>query len=277
MEKVIPREKIRQIAAKLNGTLGLFVQVLDTGETFQINPKTVFQSASVIKIPLLALLLKDVEEGKISWSSPRAISPVNCVEGSGVLKYLDKSYAPSLEVLALLMIAFSDNAAANEIIDVVGVNRFNSFWKDFGYKSFVLGRKMMDFEAIKSGKDNFMTVSDAGRLLVQIAEGSCISPWISRMVCDMMLQQQVQYKLPALLPVFPVNASDKGEIEIPKGTVLVANKTGELDGVQHDAGLFTLADKRQYIIAAFTKDLKRDSDGIKAISEISLAVYEALR
>lgn len=277
MKKVIPREKIRQIAAKLNGTLGLYVEVLDTGEVFQLNPDVIFQSASIIKIPLLALLLKDVEGGKPSWTSPHAISPANRVEGSGVLKYLDKAYAPSLSVLAFLMIAFSDNSATNEIIDIVGMDHFNSFWDKCGYKSFSLGRKMMDFEAIKAGRDNYMTASEAGMLLVQIAKGNCISPRISSNIRRMMMQQQSLYKLPALLPICSVNSYDDDQMEVPEGTVLAVNKTGELDGVQHDVGLFTLPDRRQYVIAAFTKDLKRDYDGIKTISEISLAVYEALR
>ncbi|MBQ8090422.1 MAG: serine hydrolase, partial [Pyramidobacter sp.] len=63
MDKHIPQNAIYEILSGLKGTIGLFIELLDTGEKFEINPDLVFPSASVIKIPMLALLLKDIREG----------------------------------------------------------------------------------------------------------------------------------------------------------------------------------------------------------------------
>lgn len=52
---------------------------------------------------------------------------------------------------------------------------------------------------------------------------------------------------------------------------------GDLVGIQHDVGIFELPDGRRYLIAMFTGDLENDSAGIAAISQVSLAVYQALR
>ena len=60
-------------------------------------------------------------------------------------------------------------------------------------------------------------------------------------------------------------------------TVLVANKTGELFGIQHDVGIFTLPGGRRYVIAAFTGELESDMEGIFTIQKISRAVYDALK
>lgn len=57
----------------------------------------------------------------------------------------------------------------------------------------------------------------------------------------------------------------------------MANKTGDLVGIQHDVGIFELLHGRRYLIAMFTGDLENDSAGIAAISQVSLAVYQALR
>ncbi len=51
----------------------------------------------------------------------------------------------------------------------------------------------------------------------------------------------------------------------------MANKTGDLVGIQHDVGIFELPDGRRYLIAMFTGDLENDSAGIAAISQVSLA------
>ena len=59
--------------------------------------------------------------------------------------------------------------------------------------------------------------------------------------------------------------------------MLVANKTGDLVGIQHDVGIFQLPDGRRYIISMFTGDLASDLEGITTISKVSKAVYEALR
>ena len=277
MDKKLPLKEICKIASELDGTIGLHIENLDSGEVFQINPEKVFPSASVIKIPMLALLLKDVESGKVDWEAPRTISPSNRVGGTGILRYLDKSYTPSLSVLAFLMITLSDNTATNEIMDIIGIARFNEFWQEMGYKNIILMRKMLDFEAIKRGNNNYMCAGEAGKLLSQIAKGECISPQASKIIIDMMQHQQCVNKLPALLPAIPSWASEEQRINMPPNTVLVGNKTGDLSGIQHDVGIFTLPDGTQYVISMFTSELKRDSDGIGAIAKVSKAVYDALR
>ncbi len=277
MNKKIPQKKIYEILSKLDGSVGLYINVLDTEELFQINPDRVFPSASVIKIPVLALLLKDVFDGKVDWTEPRSIAPNNRVGGTGILTYLDKTYEPSVSVLAFLMITMSDNTATNEIIDIIGFDRFNRFWKEQHYEHITLMRKMLDLEAIKQGRNNYMCAGEAGRLLVDIATGKCISKKASGIIIDMMQHQQCLNKLPALLPAIPSWASAEERQNMSPGTVLIGNKTGDLDDIQHDVGIFTLPDGRRYIIAMFTGDLKNTSDGIHAIAEVSRVVFDAMR
>lgn len=92
-------------------------------------------------------------------------------------------------------------------------------------------------------------------------------------IFDIMASQQCRNKLPALLPAVASYSGSKSAI--PEGQVLVANKTGDLVGIQHDVGIFELPDGRRYLIAMFTGDLENDSAGIAAISQVSLAVYQA--
>lgn len=273
----IPQREIYRLLAELKGTMGLYVHALDTDEVFQINPDVVFPSASVIKIPMLALLLKDVEEGRVDWNAPRDISPVNRVGGTGILCELEKDYRPTVETLAKLMIVLSDNIATNEIMDIVEIDRVNAFCREMGLPNTRLMRKMLDFEAIRQGKNNYMCAGETGRLLVRIAKGEFVNPQVSQTIVSIMEHQQCRNKLPALLPAVPSYAPEEDKKHLKPDTVLVANKTGELFGIQHDVGIFTLPGGRRYVIAAFTGELEDDAQGIFTIEKISRAVYDALK
>ena len=243
--KRIPQNEIYRILSGLAGTVGLYVEDCQSGEIFTINPEHVFPSASVIKVPMLALLMRDAQQGLVDLDAPRTIDPRNRVGGT-----------------------------TNEIMDVIGMERFNSFCREMGYQNITLMRKMMDFEAIQQGKNNYMCAGETGRLLSAISRGEFVNPEISQTIFDIMASQQCRNKLPALLPAVASYSGSKSAI--PEGQVLVANKTGDLVGIQHDVGIFELPDGRRYLIAMFTGDLENDSAGI-AISQVSLAVYQALR
>lgn len=121
----IPQREIYRLLADMKGSVGLYINLLDTDEVFEINPELVYPSASVIKIPMLALLLKDVHEGRVDWRAPHSIAPENMVGGTGILFELDGGYQPTVETLAKLMIVLSDNSATNEIMDIIGMERVN--------------------------------------------------------------------------------------------------------------------------------------------------------
>ena len=275
--KQIPQQAIYELLAHLRGTVGLYIHVLDTDEVFEINPDRVFPSASVIKIPMLALLLKDVAEGRVDWEARRPIAPENRVGGTGILFELDPDYAPSVATLARLMIVLSDNSATNEIMDILTIDRVNQFCREMGLPHTTLMRKMLDFAAIQAGRNNYMCAGEAGRLLVQLAKGEFISPEISQRMVDILEHQQCRNKLPALFPAVPSYAPEEDKQHLKPDTVLVANKTGDLFGIQHDVGIFTLPDRRRYVISMFTGDLADDAEGIQAVAQVSKLVYEALK
>lgn len=247
------------------------------GLLFAVNAEQVFVSASVIKIPLLALALRDVQQGRLDWNAPREIDPRNRVSGTGILCELSRDYHPSLSEMATLMIVLSDNIATNEIIDMVGMDRFAQFCEEMQLPHTKLMRKMLDFEAIAKGLNNYTSAGDMGRLLVRIAKGEFVNAEVSQTILRIMEHQQCRNKLPAALPTVPNYASEEDKKRMQEGTVLVANKTGELVGLQHDVGVFTLPDGRRYVIAALTADLEDDQQGVQIISQLSRVIYDAMK
>ena len=172
---------------------------------------------------------------------------------------------------------FALTEARMDKVGIAGIERFNEFWKAQGYANISLGRKMLDFEAIKLGRNNYMCAGEAGRLLSSIARGECGHRDDCETIIDFMAHQQCINKLPSLLPAIPSWAGAEERQNMKPGTVLVANKTGDLTGIQHDVGVFTLPDGRRYVIAMFTGGLESDRCGIEAIARVSRAVYDAVK
>ena len=270
----IPTAKIYDILSSLNGTAALYIEDCSTGEKLEINPNMYFPACSVIKIPMFALLLKDAEDGRVDLDEPHEISPENRVTGTGILCDLNPSLKPTLRDLGKLMIIMSDNIATNEVMDIIGVERFHAFCNREGCPNFIWQRKMMDFEAIKKGLNNYLQAGETGQVVARIAKENFVNKEISKTIFETMCSQKYRNKLPSLLPA--VQSYSGITDHVPESMVLCANKTGDLVGIQHDVGIFVLPDGRRYVIAMFTKDLTNDIDGIEAIAKVSLEVYKAM-
>ena len=275
--KKIPQREICERISQLDGIVGLYVESLESGEIFEINPNHVFCSASTIKIPILALLLKDVDAGKLDWKAKIPLSKRNRVGGTGILSKLDEDYEPTLEKLALLMIILSDNTATNQIVDLIGLNRITEFCKELGYTHTRCERKQMDLQAIADGLNNYTSAGDIGRMLSAIAKGNLVSANASKTIHTFMSKQMCCNKLPSRVPAVPCFWPDEERVDIKPNMVLVANKTGDFFQVEHDVGIFTLPDGRQYIIAVLTGEITSAREAIESIADVSRIVYDAMK
>lgn len=256
---MLPEKAIFALLGQLEGRAALYLEDLTSGDLFTVNPERVFPSASTIKIPLLAAVLRAAAEGDFNLDDEITIDPVNRVGGCGVLSQLHPGLRPTIRDLATLMIIQSDNTATNQLIDLVGMENVNALSRELGLKHTVLQRKMMDFEAARAGRNNFTSAGDLGRLLKLLVEGQVVSPEVSSTIIDIMKRQQLRNKLPAYLPE----------------DTIIAHKTGDLPNLEHDAGIFFLPD-RTYILVVLTDQLVTNSAGIETIGRISEVVYRSL-
>lgn len=265
------------VISDLDGTVGLYFEDLDSGKKISINGDLEFSAASTIKIPLVTLLLLKAEKGELDLNEKVVIDESNRVGGSGIIKELNDDYTPTIMDLAILAIVLSDNVATNQLIDIVGgPEEVTSFCNGLKLERTRLQRKMMNFESLKVGKDNYTTPSEMGYLLKLLANNKIESEEVSKGVINIMKKQQLNHKLPYLIPALEPDDPNIDSDIIDQGTVVVAHKTGELDKVQHDVGVFLLPNGRKYILAIYTKNLSTDNEGIKAIANLSKVVYDCM-
>ena len=278
--KYIPEEKLRQICNEVGGEWGLYVSVPAAGEKLEINQHGRFVSASTIKIPLLALLLKDAAEGRVDLEAPVPQTEENRVGGSGILRSLSPKVQLSLFDYAELMMVLSDNVATNQVIDAVGMERLDAFCAEMGWNATHLGRKMMTpGRLLPDGtrEQNYTSAADLGDMMERILQGTMVSPEISRQMLRILVGQrggQFRGALPCVERLDPRSDPEPA----PAGKLVLAAKGGSLNGavtVCHDAAIFLLPNGRTGIMAMTTAC----QDNKKAWADLGRAArcfYEAL-
>jgi beta-lactamase class A len=276
--RYIPEQALRALHAEVDGTCGLYISVPEAGEVLGINEHLPINAASTIKVPLLALLLKDGEDGRLDLDAPLPMDLKNRVPGSGVLKSLG-NVTMSLWDYAVLMTIISDNSATDMVIDAVGVDRANAFFAEQGWKeTHVAGKLYFPKPILPDGTEDIALVSaaDLGNMMERMLEGTLVSPSVSRKMMQIMAAQQLGRFSPAM-PVRRYANTREPLPEVPaEGGVIMCNKTGSLfNKVAHDTAAIILPDGKKATITVLTatKDNAKAEDIMK---RMAAALYESL-
>jgi beta-lactamase class A len=116
------------------GKAGIWVKHLKTGETAGVRDGEMFNSASVIKIPVLVLAFQMADKGLVKLDERITIGKADIRGGSGVFRYHDEGLQPTFRDVLMQMVITSDNTATDlAIAKVGGVARVNAWLKEAGY------------------------------------------------------------------------------------------------------------------------------------------------
>ncbi|HYY14470.1 MAG TPA: serine hydrolase [Chthoniobacterales bacterium] len=252
-----------EVAARLDGVMGIAIGDLTDGRSLLRNAERVFTAASSIKLPVLIELYRQDEQaragaaGKSKLDDLYTFNPKDLVEDSQIMVGLTPGVTRvTNRDLAQFTVAVSDNAAANVLIDRVGMSNVNAMLRGLGLTKTMLRRKMMDIAAARRGDENVGTPQDFSRLLETLYKGKVLSPESTKQLIKQ-LSTTKQSFIPRELP--PI--------------VQVANKPGELDGVRNDVGI-VFAPNRPFAIAVMTAYDRDERAAERAVSEVALAAYD---
>jgi beta-lactamase class A len=247
--------RLREIAGRANGVMGLWVVDLTSRTQFGFNENNIFPQASAIKVPVLMEVYKQAGEGKFKLSDTRRIQKADMTPGSGILCELgDGTVQLTLHDLCVLMIVLSDNTATNLLIDLVGVANVNRTMESLGLKQTRLQRRMMDMPAAQRGDENLSTPAEAARVMELLFRGE----FISRAACDEILTILKKPKQTGL------------SVGVP-GSVEIAGKPGGIAGVKTEWAI-VLVKNRPYI-ATVMENYGSESVPIDTMKEISQTLH----
>jgi beta-lactamase class A len=247
---------IGEIDGGLDGAMGIAILDLSDGHKYLLHANDVFAQASSIKICILAELIRQAQQGKLQLANLYTVNAADLVQDSDIMGGLTPGITRiTLRDLATMMIAVSDNAATNVLIDRVGMSNVNQLLDSLGLTNTRLRRKMMDLKAAAEGRENISTPAEMMTLLEALYRGKVLN---KQMTGDF----------------FSILATHK-DSWIPRDLpedLKIANKPGAIEGVRNDSGV-VFVEKRPYILCVMTAYLHRERDGEEAISRISLATW----
>jgi beta-lactamase class A len=191
-------------------------------------------SASTMKLPILVGAYRRAERGQLDLDRPTPVHDDfdSVVAGSRFRVDPDEDSDPAtwaavgdvapLRTLVHRMITVSGNLATNLVLEQVGTAEVAAVLADAGCSErTAIVRGIEDYAARDAGIDNLVTAGDLARLMVALATGRLAGSDASA-ACEQTLREQAYRDgIPAGLP----------------HEVVVGNKTGWIDGVNHDVAL----------------------------------------
>lgn len=235
----------------------LMVDLNSRKDLLSYNSDAPVSSASLIKVPILLTAVELVTQGALSLEQSVPVGQILADTRVFEPENLRPEY-PLGELLEWMTI-LSDNTATNAVIDLLGMDAVNEFCRRVGAQNTVLQRKMLDFASQAAGRDNRTSARDQFRffsLLTWCADRSAV--WKSAL--EMLQRQRCQDCF----------------LRYICGPAVVAHKTGSLDHVNHDCGVF-LDQSDPYYLGILTWDgPARDGESTQKrfIGKLSKAIYD---
>ncbi len=242
------------LAASGATSMGVAVKHLESGEEIYYDADQSFPLCSVFKIPVLAEAFHQIDQGRFTLDDRWELTLAEKNLPSGILVFLQDGLMPTVRDLLTLMIIISDNTATDIVMHRLGVPNITKFMHELGLTNIhvpmtvrnlfndIMGETGSDprlaftnldkpqpeelsnrkGHAYSLGPDNDVgTPRELNRLVELIFEGEVVN----RTACDQMLHILLQQQLNLRLPRF-----------LPEGTP-VAHKTGTLGGIRNDSGI----------------------------------------
>jgi beta-lactamase class A len=231
-----------------------------------------FHAASTIKVPVLLGVFAAIEQGDLRPESRvhvrnRFLSAagghpyrIDAARDSNADVHAALGHTLQVRELARHMIVTSSNLATNLLIDLVGLTDIQRALERFGLLGVELRRGVEDIDAWERGINNRVTAAGLAHALRILHEDEHFSEELRREMLDILHAQEFRSGIPAGLP-------DEAR---------VANKTGEISTVAHDAGIVYLPDREPYVVVILSEWRPERSGRREAIAQISRAVYEVL-
>lgn len=236
-----------------SGTYGIYIESLEYGEKYLLNPEESFETASLYKLVAMAAVLEKVDRGEWKLEDKVRANRADLVKIFGGLDFGYESSQSqivySLDEALIRVGRISDNFAA--------IMLTQKLRQEGPQDPMIEMARSLGMESTRFGDDSSTNAEDMAVFLKALYKGEIVSKTVSEKLSEYLSLSKINDRIPALLP--------------PE--IKVVHKTGELSRLRHDVGIVYL-DNSPYIIILLSKELKDEDEGVKRMAQISKDVYE---
>ncbi len=247
------QQSLENFAETHNGVIGVSFTDLTTNHHIGVQDDVKFNPASVIKVPVMVEVFRQVLDGRLSLQDKLPMTRSDVMGGSGFLFRQKVGTSYTIRYLTEIMITHSDNTATKMLIEHLGAENINKTMRELGLKDTVIGTSNL----LRAEGLNYSSPRDMNMLLTQIYRGTILNAERCQEMVDIMARQHNKWGIPKYLPV----------------SLRIANKTGTLNYVKNDSGI-VFFEERPYVLTVFTTKKEASAFGRTWVSQVSRIVYE---
>lgn len=220
---------LERLAAGFRGDVGIYVEHLATGETAAVNADSLFPTASMVKIPILAGVFAKIEAGVLDYNGTHAFDTTRIYPGEDVIAALRQGESVSLHKLSFLMVSFSDNTASLWLQELAGTGTaINDLMAELGLAHTRVNSRTPGREDARAQYGwGQTTPREMATLLKRIHEGRVVSPAASHEMLRLMTKTLWDKESISRIPPSVAVASKQGAVNRSRSEVyLVYAPTG---------------------------------------------------
>ena len=234
----------------------IYVWDYSTKNYVNINADEIYPAASIIKIPVLIEMFREIDKGKFSLNDKMILEDYYRASGSGKLQYSQGGRAHTMDYLAKIMIENSDNSSTNMIIAKMGgMPELNRQMKQWGLKTTHLNNWLPDLDGT-----NITTSKEIAQMLYNIDKTDIVSDDAKDHISDYLSHVKNNRLLQAGLP----------------SNAILLHKTGDIGYMLGDSGIVKTPSGKKYIVSILAKRPYNNQQGKKFIVEASKTIYNHL-
>lgn len=249
-------QEFRKIVSPVADKVGIYFIDLESGRELSINGERKSPGASIVKVPIMAAAFHLAESGSLEMSKIIKLRKEDKLGGSGVLQWMKPGKEYTIRNLIRMMIVLSDNTATRLIVRQMSLAAINDYMLSLG----LIGTRIVDATMLNEPPKealNLTTAADMAHLIALIKRPGTFTAEAREEMLSHMQNQRYRWGI------------WRG---VPKG-ILVADKTGNVQGVLNDAGI-VYSPAGNYIISILTSGFMYKKDARRIINKISDATYQ---
>ena len=268
------RTKIEELAKPANGTVGISIENLETGDTLSLNGHEHAVMQSVFKFPIALTILNQFDKGTLSLEEKLHVSKEVLSDTLTWSPLRDKLSVRDTDIsineLLHFMVSHSDNIACDILLEKLnGPKTVNDYMHSLGINGIAI---VVNEKQMHSGWDvqyqNWCQPIEMNHLLEIFYKGKVLSSSSTDYLVKIMDETTTCPKrLKGLLPEGAVVARKSGTSWTKDGVTAATN----------DVGVISLPNGTHLIVSAFVTDAKAsDTTRDAVIARIARAAYDEM-
>jgi len=233
------QQQIENLVKGFKGDIGIYVHDMKHDKIVAINADTIFPTASIVKISILAGIMDKLQKGDLQYHQQLIYKDSLLYEGEDILGSYKDNEKIELSKVMMLMLTTSDNTASLWLQSLAGGGiRINEIMDSLGFASTRVNSRTPGREENRNTYGwGQTTPREMETLMERIVNGTILSVGASEKMLRLLGRQYWD---------------EEAISQVPPG-IFIADKNGAVDASRSEV-IYVNSKKNPYILSVFTKN-----------------------